>query len=429
MPAYDLGSELPAGPLAAVVEQLWRPALATGDVRLVTGDDPEQSPGDEQWHTVEAYRAVPSVAHARLLVPEGSRRLAAAAVGNYRALLTTGAHARRTALTVGSWAGLPLVSERVALQARRGVDACTPVTTLRTLLGEPDLHAAMRVNLNTNRKATLQLLDSTGHPLGLAKFAWEPLSVEGVRREAAALRDLATSVRVARVPALRALGEHHDRPVVVAAPLPTDVRGDGPRRRPPTAVEIHDLLPLTRRAPARQLAMCRALANRLHALAEAHPQDATVGAARALLTDALASEVELPAAHRWHGDFTPWNAARDGTGTLWVWDWETSELDAPAGMDALHWAIGVRQETHGDRWDGAVVLKAQADAAPVLRALGISRAAWPTLTAIHVAALAERVLAHALGDGGWQESWMLRPQLDDMVRVTRQHLHSTSESS
>ncbi|QCX26655.1 hypothetical protein [Nocardioides jishulii] len=408
--------------LEAVVEQLWAPALATGEVVVARHHDPGNG-----WRTLEGYRAIPSLSRARLLVPDGPRALGARAVGNYRALLPAAAHARRTALTAGAWAGLPLVSQRVLLQARAdlGRTPLTPMTLLRDRLGEPDLTATWRVNLNTNRKATLQLLDRRGAPRGLAKFAWEPLSAEGVRREAAALRDLAGQLRVTRVPALRTEEDYYGQPAVVAAPLPPDVRGAGVRRRPPSPVEVHDLFPVVGRSTAATTGTCRALAGRLDSLASAHPGDASVATARALLREALASPSHLPVAARWHGDFVPWNCARDDDGTLWVWDWETSEREAPAGLDSLHWAVGARQEQHGERWEAATVMRALDDATPMLRALGIAPSDRSTVLAVYAAALAERVLAHALGEGGWQEEWMLREQLDAILAAAGRLLRDT----
>lgn len=405
----------------AVVEQLWAPALATGEVSLVHHGH------GEGWRTLEGYRAIPSLARARLLVPVGSRSLAARAVGNYRALLPAPAHARRTALAAGAWAGLPLVSQPVLLQARAdlGRTPLTPMTLLRDRLGEPDLTASWRVNLNTNRKATLQLLDRHGAPRGLAKFAWEPLSAEGVRREAAALAELAGQLRVTRVPDLRAEADYHGRPVVVAAPLPPDVKGSAVRHRPPTPVEVHDLFPITGRGPAAATRTCRALVARLDALATSHPGDASVAGAQALLHDSLVAGRSVPVARRWHGDFVPWNCARDDAGTLWVWDWETSEPEAPAGLDSLHWAVGTRQEQHGERWEAATLVKALDDAVPMLRALGVAPGERPVLLAVYAAALAERVLSHALGEGGWQEAWMLREQLDAILHAARRLLHDT----
>ena len=76
---------------------------------------------------------------------------------------------------------------------------------------------------------------------------------------------------------------------------------------------------------------------------------APVAAAHALL-DALAGATDtLPVTSRWHGDLTWWNRARDDAGQLWVWDWESSEEDAVAGLDALHWAFSARRTTSAVR--------------------------------------------------------------------------------
>jgi len=41
---------------------------------------------------------------------------------------------------------------------------------------------------------------------------------------------------------------------------------------------------------------------------------------------------------RGHGDWTPWNMRRVD-GRLFVWDWERSRDDVPAGLDALHYGL------------------------------------------------------------------------------------------
>lgn len=38
----------------------------------------------------------------------------------------------------------------------------------------------------------------------------------------------------------------------------------------------------------------------------------------------------------WHGDWSPWNVARSGTGGWSVWDWERTIGGVPRGMDELH---------------------------------------------------------------------------------------------
>jgi hypothetical protein len=40
----------------------------------------------------------------------------------------------------------------------------------------------------------------------------------------------------------------------------------------------------------------------------------------------------------WHGDWTPWNTAADGS-TLLVWDWERFGAAVPTGYDTLHWRL------------------------------------------------------------------------------------------
>ena len=122
---------------------------------------------------------------------------------------------------------------------------------------------------------------------------------------------------------------------------------------------------------------------------------------------------KLLVAVRWHGDFTAWNIARDAAGTLWVWDWESCEPDAPAGLDALHWAFSIQREAVGA---GAVRLAdCVAAAAPQLTAAGIPRRTWDPLVRVYLAVTIERACGLAAEEGGWDRLWIQPDKLEDLV--------------
>ncbi len=51
----------------------------------------------------------------------------------------------------------------------------------------------------------------------------------------------------------------------------------------------------------------------------------------------------------WHGDWVPWNMARDGDQVL-LWDWEHYEDDVLAGFDHLHYLAQTRRMRDGTDW-------------------------------------------------------------------------------
>jgi hypothetical protein len=123
--------------------------------------------------------------------------------------------------------------------------------------------------------------------------------------------------------------------------------------------------------------------------------------------------MSLPVTGRWHGDLTPWNCARDGDGRLWCWDWEGSETDAVAGLDALHWALSVRRERAGGP-EGVLLADCLGDALPYLRALGLSSDAGRLVAAVYVVTVAERAVGLA-ARAGWEHAWISPQQLTELL--------------
>src|SRR5690606_19279441 len=50
----------------------------------------------------------------------------------------------------------------------------------------------------------------------------------------------------------------------------------------------------------------------------------------------------------WHGDWTPWNMAWDGTQVL-LWDFERFATGVPVGFDRVHYALQVVLRDRGER--------------------------------------------------------------------------------
>lgn len=397
-----------------LVEQLWGGAIESRSLRVDNaGSRWSPEPG---WRESERYYVVPNSTRPTMLLPAGPRRALLGALTNYRGLRPPRRQVQRRLLTVPAAAGY-LPCPQVVLSVPESSQAAVPSSPLGELagaLGRQDLRAAIGIRTSANRKATLQLVDVEGAPVGFAKFSWSDETALAVRREAAAL-SAGTGKGVCRRPALLASGTYSGWPYLVTSPLPLSSRAVRGKVAPPTIQEFHDLAPNT---GARRLATTDhfiRLCARLQALVN---NSADIGrlASRALqvLDAAGADDRELMVTKGWHGDLTPWNAARDADGRLWVWDWESTEPDSVAGLDVLHWHLSLSQDV-GRRLDATALDRAVERARPVLSGLGHPRSAVPLVTAVYVAALVERALALCVFNGGWETGWLSSEDVDDLL--------------
>lgn len=330
---------------------------------------------------------------ARALTSHRRLRSPAARVG--RSL--TGAAAAAT--------GLPLARHTLSVQSRLPVPAreLEPVSCMEAVLGAP-LLAVVGVRDGANGKATLQLFDHDGSARGYAKVAWSPLTDEYVRTEADVLRSapqLPAGVRTPRLLADGAIGS--GRPFLVTAPLPqsarTLVRGDDL----PLGTLI-SLFPTTRHASVRETGQFLAVLRRLGAAQASSVSDVELHSAATDLAQRLERvDRRLPVLDRWHGDLVPWNAARDDDGTVWLWDWESSEPDTVAGLDILHWLLNTeaRQAVGGEPGG----LRVAADRATVpLQALGLGPEGRAVVAALYSLSKAERYWTLAAAHGTWERN-------------------------
>jgi len=401
------------GPLAHVAEQLWGPALRAGRLRL-SRHAPE--PG---WHEVERYLVLPSISRASILLPDVPSAALRGALLNYRGLRSGATALQRSVLGAAVTTRMGMPFPRLSVQVPDGADGRLPLGTLEQVLGVGPLLASIGVRTGANRKATLQLVDPEGRPRGFAKLGWDAASAAGIRAETAALEQGPYDGRV-RVPRPLASGTLGAHPYVVTAPLPLDVRAVRGTVPAPSAEELAALCPRDRLAPIAATGQFRALRRRLDALGALglSPTTRPLLALTGDLLDTLAGlPTEIPVTTRWHGDLTPWNVARDGAGTLWCWDWESSEPDAVAGLDALHWYAGVRRE-RGERLSATTPASVLADAGHLLRAAALPRACDAGVAALWAATIAERALGLALAPAPGDPRDPSRPERweDDWVR-------------
>lgn len=390
-----------SSPLDSLVEQLWKSPVGSGDFRVVTS--PRRS---NNWRDVERYWVLPSLAHPRMLIPRGNRRVTAAALLSYRAIRPFKTRIGRSGLGWAAACGLPPSLGTLSVQRRsnRSAAQALPLSEISSHFGAAPIAAAIGIRLGDNRKPTLQLFDQRGEAVGYAKLAWNEASRRFIETERDTMASLAGGSGHMRVPELLGEGIWDGYPFLISTPLPKDVQAVRGHVDPPNPQELFSLCDVHRQGPVSETAHFTALGRRLALLPDnsgLNLRQSTNNVHRLLLE----RNECVPVSRIWHGDMAPWNMARDRSGLLWCWDWETSEADAVAGLDAWHWAVSVRREARGS-FSHSDWLAAGALASPYLEAAAIPRSAWPDVAAIYALVVVERAWNLANVNGGWTSSWL-----------------------
>ena len=366
---------LDAGPrLATQIERVWLPDGGSDSPVAVTfGRAPARH------REVEQYAILPSARAPRLLVPIGSRRVAAATLREYSGARSPRSRAGRRALAAaagGGLTGLSAGSRLVVSIDQRVPRADWPqhliVPHLAELLGVDHLYAFLTVRrINPNAKPTLELFDDAARPVAYAKLGPTEATRRLVRREAATLRALAGGSGDLLVPALLAAGDWHDTAYSVAAPLPRDLRR--------WSGGVHGTVPAMEQVAASGDVHVGTLAGSAYLdeiaadLAEVSGQTEVTSLLHEWLAALRGSTVNLPFG-RMHGDWNPENLGRAGH-RLAVWDWEHSRDHAPVGMDLLHWHFWRTLTAH----DLPAAVRSVEGSTGELALLGVPAAARPAV--------------------------------------------------
>lgn len=401
--------------LDLVVRHLWEPLIDSGQARIVVG--PQEAPG---WHPLHSFVAVPSSRRPRLLVTKGDPRAVRRALGSHAGLRSTAARLGRTiggaaATSRRSWSS----SHGVTVQVRSpDASHAEPLTRMEDLLGQT-LLAVLGVRRGANAKATLQLFDTRGSALGYAKVGWSPLTAGYVRTETALLCAGPTVGPGVRTPSVLAQGDlGQQRPFLVTRPMPQSARRLT-RADHLSIRTLTTLFPVVRHDAARDTGQYRAVRARLavaqgSATSDEELHEATVGLAR----DIEDVDVTVPVLERWHGDLVPWNCARDTDGTIWLWDWESSEADAVVGLDPLHWLLNAdRRRRAGEEASGLRV--AAGRSATLLQALGMSPLQGGVVAAVYALTKAERYWTLAAAHGSWERNRIGRNATLEIIATGR----------
>jgi hypothetical protein len=299
---------------------------------------------------IAEYVVVPDARRPRLLVPSGSRRVAAAAVRRYAEPQSRAARLKRDAVVASMLTGASalLLRDRIRVTgpASESIDGY-----LREALGR-DLALSIHIGpARANRKPVLQLIGPEGDTFGFAKLGTGPLTQRLVRSETSALSALGTSgLTRLTVPQVLHAGQWRGLPILVQSALPVwlprapvtarrltaamlDIAGccgfsSGPLAASPYWVELRD---------------------RLEAVSD-RSEGAALAAAAARIADSAGDTVLRYGA--WHGDWAPWNMANLADALL-VWDWERFAQGVPLGFDAVHHELQQRIQSTSDA-SGAV---------------------------------------------------------------------------
>jgi hypothetical protein len=390
--------------LDEVVSTLW-PA-PSGAARRVR---PWQSRGAAGSIPQQRYALVPSARHPAVAVPLQSRRGAAAVIANYKA------SARGVdRLGMRSLAGLARTGAFQLWPAQLVLSV--PAQDSGSLEDHLSRHLGQKLRLSVytsppraNRKPVAQLVDATGQIIGYAKVGVNALTGELVRAEAEALATIAARpLPGLQIPQLLYHGRWRDHSVIVQGRL--DVRTS---LTVPSAVLTRAMKTLSGDDSARDVP---ALDNSY--LAGLDARLAEIGSSRGRwLREALgawrrsASPQDTLRLGAWHGDWTPWNMAYDGT-TLSVWDWERYQPGVPLGYDALHFTIQAAIVGRGRGHEPADAVQAMLAAAPtLLEPFGLDRAAADRTALLYLLEIGARYEADGQESAGARlgtlENWLM----------------------
>ncbi|WP_205471505.1 phosphotransferase [Nocardioides sp. SYSU D00038] len=291
---------------------------------------------DRRWLVVERAGSV------RALLPASPRRVRHAALARSNGPEPLARHLARRAYAAAATVRAPrtVVLPGTALADRLGEhvgEAVHPVVQL----GPP----------RANRKPVVIALDGRGRVRAVAKLGVTALTAGLVRREAAALAELAWLDSPAlTVPRLLALDDWQGHPLLVQSAVPTAGRHRVPGPEALVdALATLDTLPGEPPGPASYVA---GLVDAVGGLAGASDRD-LLGAALAAVEPGAGRLV------RSHGDWSPQNVAAGPTGVV-AWDWERSGW-RPAGFDALHLALQARLARGPDPQSGVSLLLTAGD--------------------------------------------------------------------
>ena len=373
-------SALRARYLAEVLELLYpRPCATDG------------SPGER----IAEYLVVPDARRPRLLVPAGSRRIAAAAVRRYAEPQSRTARLKRDAVV----AALRTGASRLLLRDRIRVTGPGSESIdgyLRATLGQ-DVSVGVHIGpARANRKPVLQLITPGGETIGFGKVGAGPLTQRLVRAETYALTALGRSgLTKLTVPRVLHAGRWRGSQVLVQSALPVWLPRAtlSPRRLAAAMLDIAGCCGYSS-GPLVGSAYWAELRTRLAAVTE-RPEGVALTAAAELIAR-HAGDTGLRYGS-WHGDWAPWNMANLADALL-VWDWERFAQGVPTGFDAVHYELQRRIQSSSDAAGAVEATVRRAD--ELLAPFGVPAGARQLTALLYLVDLATRYLTDRQAEAG-----------------------------
>lgn len=358
-----------------------------------------------------AYFVIPSIRRPRYLVPTdvpGAERMFARHGGGRaeRAARIAWRRAHRS----GMAAKLPLTRLSVGVEPE-GIEAY-----LSAAVGQPVRIGVLLGPPRANQKPVIQIFASNGSTIAFAKLGMTPLSAALLHTEASALAMLqARRTSTFRAPALLHHGEWKGVPILVQEALRL-AQSDQAPTEPPLDVMVEI---------ARLDGISSPPLGASEFMAEVAPPAGDVWngidvTAFARLHEGLRSWGSLGFGC-WHGDFGPWNMARDDVSTE-VWDWERFGSGVPVGLDAAHYQTqrGVAAQTEPT----AAWRRITGDVRAVLGSAGLDDSAAPAVASCYLLA----VVARYRCDVGAEPTAALRRRMTWLSSVAAIALSEIQES-
>ncbi|MBI4639270.1 MAG: phosphotransferase [Candidatus Tectomicrobia bacterium] len=277
------------------------------------------------------------------LVPLVSRRVAAEALTLYNPQKTKARLARKI-LTIGLKLGLAQpflnkVSVSVPCNDWQGQLRQAPfLEHLKGVLGREDLTFAISLGTpGPYRKPVLQVLTYEGKTLAYVKVGWNEATNAHAQREAEILERLTTiSFTSFVVPRVLFADWWNGHYLLVQSPPASRIEPASQEMTPQYLNILKELVDFhIQWMPLKESDFWKSLLAQIDKTSNAYY--------RHILQQGL-SQVEeqlgdepLPF-YFCHGDFTPWNA-KQVNGKLFLFDWEYTDLEAPAGWDLIHFLV------------------------------------------------------------------------------------------
>lgn len=361
----------------------------------------------------ETYLVLPNTRHPTFVIPLSSHRVAASTVESYNAMRPAKVRMARSGLSMSLRLGVAqqvfrdrlVVSMAPETSADEAAEGSLPAHLAR-VLGVTELAIAARVPRRVGRKPVVYVFRPSGEPLAFVKVGWDPLTTDLVHAEAAALQLIGRRrPQQIRAPELVHEGGWRDRRLSVSSPLPPDTRRYGDARKLPPVASMLAIAELGERQERALVdsSYWQTTLGRLTRLQEETDNPELEAIWDSVRTFARRSGRDRLPFGFWHGDWVPWNLGWHG-GRLFAWDWENASDGVPLGYDVLHFLFSVAFTL--DRLEVREATRRSRDGAPVLRSLGVSERAVPTVASLYLLELLLRYLdASRLGAGS--NPWLL----------------------